>query len=154
MRKLAILVLCATVAALALVSGAAADKPARTFLPAADFTISGSCSFDVDVHVLVNNEYGITFSNGQTLVQGTLKVRLTNVSNPNKSVDLNIPGPGLFTTGSDGTLTIDARGPWLFYFTDSLLYSAGHSTLVVTPDGTFTLTQQGGTATDLCAVLS
>jgi hypothetical protein len=24
---------------------------------------------------------------------------------------------------------------------------------VVTPDGTFTLTQQGGTSTDLCAVL-
>jgi hypothetical protein len=154
MRKLAILVICAAVAALALVSGAAADKPTRAFSPASDFTISGSCSFDVGVHVLVNNEYAITFSNGQTLVQGALKLRLTNLSSPSKSIDLNVPGPGLFTTGSDGTQTIDARGPWLFYFTDTLVYSTGHSTLVVTPDGTFTLTQQGGTATDLCAVLS
>jgi hypothetical protein len=59
----------------------------------------------------------------------------------------------LFTTASDGKLTIDARGPWFFYFADTLLYSAGHSTLVVTPDGTFAITQQGGTSTDLCAVL-
>jgi hypothetical protein len=153
MRKLAILVLSAIVAALALVSGAAADKPARAFLPASDFTISGSCSFDVGVHILVNKEYTITFSNGQFLVQGALKERLTNLSDPSKSIDLNVPGPGLFTTASDGTLTIDARGPWLFFFTDTLLYSTGHSTLVVTPDGTFTLTQQGGTSTDLCAVL-
>jgi hypothetical protein len=153
MRKLAILVLCGTVAALTLVSEAAADKPARTFLPASDFTISGTCSFDVGVHVLVNEEYTITFTNGQTLVQGALKVRLTNLSDPSKSIDLNIPGPGLFTTASDGTVTIDTRGPWLIFFTDTLVYTTGHSTQVITPDGTFTFTQQGGTTTDLCAVL-
>ena len=154
MQKLAILVLCGAIAAFTLVPGAAADSPSRDFVPASDFTISGSCSFDVGVEVLVNKEYSITFSDGQTLVQGALKLRLTNLSSPGQSVVLNVPGPGLFTTGSDGALTIDARGPWMFFFPGTLVYSPGHSTLVVSPEGAFTLTQQGGTFTDLCAVLS
>jgi hypothetical protein len=104
--------------------------------------------------VLVNKEYSITFGDGRTLVQGALKLRLTNLSNPTKTVTLNVPGPGLFTTSSDGTLTVHARGPWMFFFPGTLVYSPGHSTLVVSPEGAFTLTQKGGTSTDLCAVLS
>jgi hypothetical protein len=42
----------------------------------------------------------------------------------------------------------------MFFFTDTLVYSPGHSTLMVSPEGTFALTQKGGTSTDLCAVLS
>jgi hypothetical protein len=154
MQKLAILVVCGAIATFTLVAGAAADSPSREFVPASDFTISGSCSFDVGVHVLVNKEYSITFGDGRTLVQGALKLRLTNLSNPTKTVTLNVPGPGLFTTSSDGTLTVHARGPWMFFFPGTLVYSPGHSTLVVSPEGAFTLTQKGGTSTDLCAVLS
>jgi hypothetical protein len=133
---------------------AGADPPTREFVPAADFTISGSCSFDVGVHVVANKEYGITFANGATLVTGALKFTLTNLSDPSKSITLNIPGPGLFTATSDGGLRIDARGPWLFFFEDVLLYSTGHSTLTVSASGVFSLSQQGGTSTDLCAVLA
>ena len=117
-------------------------------------TISGSCSFDVGAHFVANNEYGITFSNGATLVTGTLKVTLTNLSDPSKSVTLNIPGPGLFTATDDGGLRIDARGPWLFFFEDVLVYSAGRSVMTVSAGGVFSLTQQGGTSTNLCAVLA
>ena len=133
---------------------AGADPPTREFVPAADFTISGSCSFDVGVHVVANKEYGITFANGATLVTGALKFTLTNLSDSSKSITLNIPGPGLFTATSDGGLRIDARGPWLFFFEDVLLYSTGHSTLTVSASGVFSLSQQRGTSTNLCTVLA
>lgn len=138
----------------ALAPTAGADPPTREFIPASDFTISGSCPFDVGVHVVANNEYGITFANGATLVTGTLKVTLTNLSDPSKSIRLNIPGPGLFTSTTDGGLRIDARGPWLFFYPGVLLYSAGYSTFTVSASGEFSLSQQGGTSTDLCAVLA
>jgi hypothetical protein len=133
---------------------AGADPPTREFVPASDFTISGSCSFDVGVHVVANNEYGITFANGATLITGALKFTLTNLSDPSKSITLNIPGPGLFTVTSDGGLRIDARGPWLFFYPGVLLYSTGHSTVTVSASGVIALSQQGGTSTDICAVLA
>jgi len=153
MRKLAICTLGILAVWCTLAPAAGAEKPAREFIPAADFVIEGSCSFDVGAHFVVNKEYGITFSNGSTLVTGALKVTLTNLSNPSKSITLNIPGPGLLTFNSDGGLTIDARGPWLFFFPGVLLYSTGHSLLNISAAGVFSLTQQGGTSTDLCAVL-
>ena len=107
----------------ALAPAAEAGKPARELVPASDFTITGSCAFDVGVHVVANKEYGITFSDGATLVTGALKARLTNLSKPENSIDLNIPGPGLYTVSEDGALTIDARGPWLFFYPGVLLYA-------------------------------
>jgi hypothetical protein len=153
MRKLAILVLAVALAALALVSGAAADPPTTEPLPFSDFTLSGSCSFDVNIHILANNSTLTSFSDGSQLVTGLLRVRLTNSSDSSKTIDLNIPGPGLTTTAPDGTTTTDTRGPWLIIDTGRLLYITGHSVQTFAPDGTFTLTQQGGTSTDLCAVL-
>ena len=109
MRNLTICAFALMAALFVLVPTAGADPPTREFIPAADFTISGSCSFDVGVHVVANKEYGITFANGATLATGALKMTLTNLSDPSKSITLNVPGPGLFTATSDGGLTIDAR---------------------------------------------
>jgi len=153
MRRLAICTLGVLAVWCTLAPAAGAEKPTREFIPAPDFVIEESCSFDVGVHVVANKEYGITFSNGATLVTGALKFTLTNLDNRSKSITLNIPGPGLFTFTSDGALTIDAHGPWLFYFSGVLLYSTGHSHLNVSAAGVFSLSQQGGTSTDLCAVL-
>ena len=153
MRKGVTCTLGIVAACLTLAPVAAAEKPVREFIPAADFVIEGSCSFDVGVHIVANKEYAITFSNGTTLVTGALKATLTNLSDPSKSVTLNVPGPGLYTFDSDGSLTLDARGPWLFFFPDTLLYSTGHSVLTVSATGDLSLTQQGGTTTDLCTVL-
>jgi hypothetical protein len=154
MRNLTICTLALVAALFVLVPIAGADPPTREFIPAADFTISGSCSFEVGVHVVANKEYGITFANGATLVTGALKMTLTNLRDPSKSITLNVPGPGLFTATSDGGLTIDARGPWLFFFEDVLLYSVGHSNFTVSASGVVSLEQIGGTSADLCAVLA
>jgi hypothetical protein len=139
---------------LSLASVAGAEPPVREFVPASDFTISGSCAFDVAVHVVANKEYGITFSSGATLITGTLKAQLTNVSDPTKSIILNIPGPGLYTVSGDGTLTIDARGPWLFFYPGVLLYATGYNTFSISSTGEFTLTQRGGTSLDICSALA
>jgi hypothetical protein len=82
-----LLVLAATIvlAVMSLASVAGAEQPVREFVPASDFTVSGSCAFDVAVHIVGNREYGITFSNGATLVTGSLKLTLTNVSDPTKN---------------------------------------------------------------------
>jgi hypothetical protein len=153
MRNLMICTLGVMALLAVLASTAIADPPTREFIPASDFTISGSCSFDVAVHVVANKEYGITFANGATLVTGTLKVTLTNASDPTKSITLNIPGPGLYTA-PDGGLRLDARGPWLVFYPGVLLYAAGNMTFAVSASGEFSFTQQGGTSTDICAVLA
>ena len=116
MRKALVCAACTALLALSFGPVAGAEAPVREFVPASDFTISGSCAFDVALHIVGNKEYGITFSNGATLVTGSLKVTLTNVSDPTKSITLNIPGPGLNTVSGDGTFTLDARGPWLFFY--------------------------------------
>jgi hypothetical protein len=67
---------------------------------------------------------------------------------------LNIPGPGLNTVSDDGTFTIDARGPWLFFYSGVLLYVTGYNTFTVSPSGAFTLEQRGGTSLDICSVLA
>lgn len=154
MRKLAICALGVMAFLAVLPPTAGAEQPTREFIPASDITITDSCSFDVGIHVVANNEYGITFANGPTLVTGALKVTLTNLSDPSKSITLNIPGPGSYTVTSDGGLTVDARGPWLFFYPGVLLYSAGRSTLSVSASGEISLRQQGGTSTNLCALLT
>ena len=153
MRKLLVCVACGALVGLSLVPFAGAERPVREFVPAGDFTLSGSCSFDVAFHIVANKEYGLTFSNGATLVTGALKVQLTNLSDPSKSVSLNIPGPGLSTVSGNGTVTIDARGPWLFFYPGALVYATGHMTFTAGPGGT-TLEQLGGTSSDLCSVLA
>ena len=154
MRRLLVLAATIVFAVLSLASVAGAAPPVREFVPASDFTVSGSCAFDVAVHVVGNKEFGITFSSGATLVTGSLKVTLTNVSDPTKGTTLNIPGPGLNTVSGDGTFTINARGPWLFFYPGVLVYTTGYNTFTVSPSGEITLEQRGGTSLDLCGVLA
>jgi hypothetical protein len=52
MKRLTFVIGLAVAAALLVPGVAAADKPIREGLPAEDFTIQGSCAFDVDLHVL------------------------------------------------------------------------------------------------------
>jgi hypothetical protein len=154
LQRLLVLAASTALAMLTLAPVAGAEPPVREFVPASDFTISGSCAFDVAAHVVANKEYAITFSNGATLVTGALMATLTNVSDPTKSITLNIPGPGLNTVSDDGTLTIDARGPWLFFYPGVLAFTTGHITFTVSPSGEITLEQRGGTNRDLCSVLA
>lgn len=151
-RVLALLV--PVVAALVFSSAAAASKPDKAPVPSPEFfTVSGSCPFDVLVHTTAQNESQITFGDGSFLVTGMLKADLSNTVT-GKAISINIPGPGRYVPGSDGSLSLTWDGPWFFFLPGSATVNQGHGTLVFNTDGSVTFNQQGGTSLDICAALS
>jgi hypothetical protein len=142
--------------AMIVVPVAAANKPTREFVPApSEFTLDASiCGFDVLVEVLTNKQFAITFSNGMTTVTGALRVRVTNLDDPTRSIVLNIPGPGFFD--ESGVLT--ATGPWLFFFLPGELGPGSPGVLAYTV-GLVRLDESGlqllaGRQIDLCTELA
>ena len=79
-----------------------AGKPTITFVPAAPFTITGgtangACAFDVGVVPTANRPNGekeILFANS-AIITGPLFLTFTNLSNPAKTLSLNVSGPGI-----------------------------------------------------------
>ena len=146
----ALLILAAITVPVAAASGPPVIEPA----PSEDFTIPADiCGFEVGVEILADKAKAITFSDGRTMISGALKVRLTNLDDPTRSVVLNIPGPGTFDESG-----LTATGPWLFFFLPGelgegspaiLAYTTG---LVRIDDAGFH--QLGGTRTDLCPLLA
>lgn len=162
MQRLAFSWLVVVAVAALLASSAAAGKPSREFLPAEDFVLPASvCGFEVGVEVVQNKEHVTVFDDGRELITGVFKNRVTNLSNPEQSLLLNISGPGVFTPTEEG-FTLEATGRWLWFFFPGEL-GAGHPGLLavssglVVLEGTETglsLQQVGGTWTDLCAALA
>ena len=148
-----------TVAALAIFAAitvpvATASRPVIEPLPAEDFTIPADiCGFEVAADVLANNTKAIMFGDGRTMITGALKVRLTNLDDPTRSIVLNIPGPGTFDESG-----LTATGPWLFFFLPGELGEGSPAILAYTTgrvridDAGFH--QLGGTRTDLCPLLA
>jgi hypothetical protein len=145
---------------------AAAGKPVREPLPGEPFVISDTCEFDVMFEELTNREYLTTFFDRdgnptRILITGTLKAQLTNMSN-NKSMDVNISGPGRITLNEDGTSTYFSGGTWLIYLAPTdvpsfqprmFLFSV--RMVIEDTDGVITsLTMVGGRTVDVCAALS
>jgi hypothetical protein len=157
-----VLTLCAILSALAVAPAAGADRPVKFPTPAEDFTITGACSFDVRDEVLTNRTFAIVFSNGMAVTAGALKVRLTNLSDPSKSIDLNVSGQGKFTFTEDGGFVLQADGSWLFFFTPGdlgpgskgmLVLTTGQTRFAIDGNGIGSFTPARNT-TDLCAALA
>jgi len=141
-----------------------AGGPSRDPTPPPPGTVisltNGECSFPVDLLLLTNKEYTLTFVNGAQIITGHLTVRVTNVDT-GSSVDLNVSGPaftsvggstqallgasllflpaGALGAGSAGVLWL-TRGPILIDF--------GGPVLTVTP------TASSASVRDICAVLA
>ena len=133
---------------------AVASGPVIEPLPAEDFTIPADiCGFEVAVDILANKTTAIMFGDGRTMITGALKVRVTNLDDPTKSIVLNIPGPGKFDESG-----LTATGPWLFFFLPDELGEGSPAILAYTTgqvridDAGFH--QLGGTRTDLCPLLA
>jgi hypothetical protein len=154
MKRLVLMLGLALAAALLVPSVAAADQPIREGLPAEDFTIEGSCTFDVDVQILANNELITTFSDGRQLITGALFVRLTNVET-GKSIDLNISGPGFITPHEDGSVTFELSGRSLVFDVGFLQLTSGPVILEIDENGdVVSYTYTSAATVDLCAVLA
>jgi hypothetical protein len=127
---------------------ASADQPTRQPLPQpSSFTISGSCAFDVQLDVLVNQEYITTFTSGKQIITGRLVVRLTNLSHPSKSTVVQINGPGIEDVSNPSVFNLS--GSSLFFFPGVLLLT--HGPVTASPDS---FTQTSASSVDLCRVLA
>ena len=150
-------------AAILLVPAAAqATPPTREPLVIEDFVLTDHCGFDIDVEVVKNNEIQTTFYDAEgnvvrQRVTGALKVRLTNLEEPEHSVLFNISGPGTFRELPDGSTEQTGSGTWLhFGITDqpgALLLMHGPFTANISDDGFF-LTEVPNNVQDACALLS
>jgi hypothetical protein len=143
---------------------ALADGPSRDPAPPPPGTVisltSGECSFPVDLLVLTNREYTLTFASGAQIVTGQLSVRATNVTT-GSSVDLNISGP-LFT--SVGGSTLQLSGSSLLFLPAGATSANSPGVLWLTRGPvlidlsgqflTFRLIAADSSVTDLCAVLA
>jgi hypothetical protein len=147
----------ATMAALALAvaSVAAADPPTRTFLPAGPFSGSFCPGFDVLLTPIINQEYGLSFSDGGMIISGRLVDQLTNLST-GTSIDINASGPARLS--DDGT-TLTLLGETLIPSEGGFFYPGSPpdiqliSGLVVVDFSTGTVTETGHIR-DLCNELA
>jgi hypothetical protein len=143
-----------------------AEKPVREPLPSESFVTSDACEFDVYFEVFTSRSFITTFfdTDGnptRMLITGALKGQLTNLSN-NKSMDVNVSGPGRVILNEDGTQTWYSGGTWFLglYPEDApdfqpraFLYS-GKMVLEIGGGNITSITLAGGHLVDVCAALS
>jgi hypothetical protein len=168
MRRAAALCAVAVLITLTFAMSATAKAPTREFLPLPDrIVLRNVCpDFRIVADILVNREYGITFTdaNGdpiRMITQGSLVVRLTNPEN-GESIVLNISGPGELVFHADGSSTQTARGTWFLFFFEGQLgggmsgtgfVNSGQVVFVNNADGTATILSQTGRMEDVCVTL-
>jgi hypothetical protein len=124
---------------------ASADRPTIDPVNNPDQTIAGICPFTVFAHVDVGREKVITFSNGNFLITGALKVTLT--TSTGKTLSINVSGPARFVFDANGDLTIYAAGPGFGALGDGLFL--GHGLVIIGA----TSIETHGHFVDLCALL-
>ena len=152
------------VAALAAAPAAVGDRPVREALPAGPFTLDASvCGFAVDVTLPTNNEFITKFSSGKQIITGSLFATLTNAETQ-KSITVNISGPGTIVTDANGITTFTLTGRSLFFFAPGqlgpgepgmLILTSGPATLVFDQGGNIlSFDRTSASVQDLCAVLA
>jgi hypothetical protein len=159
MSKPAIAFIAAALAAAVVTPFAGATKPERIPLPSFEFTVSAAvCGFPVHAESIVNKEVATVFPDGRVIITGALTVKLTNLSEPSKTLVVNVSGPTHIS--ADGTFV--ATGRWLWGQDPNPLAPEGMLVLTVgnvvahfgADTTTFTLEQRGGAITDLCPALA
>ena len=152
---------------LALALPALAGKPTITLVPVAPFTITGgpangACTFDISVAPQANRPNGereILFANSE-IIAGPLFLTFTNLSDPTKTLSLNVSGPAKIDfSASEETLF----GPALISnFPPDVTGAAGLPSVAVLSGRTVitfnsvaitSVTHVGAPAQDLCAAL-
>ena len=144
-----------------------AGKPTITFIPATPFTITGgtangACAFDVGVVPTANRPNGekeILFANS-AIITGPLFLTFTNLSNPAKTLSLNVSGPGIINFADNEEILL---GPsFIAGFAPNLTEAAGlPSVALVTGRTILTFDNAGalvsithvGTVQDICQAL-
>ena len=150
-------------AGLLTVAGAAQAAPPKpqTFafdLPSQETDGANGFCEDFIAHV-----EGVSFQKlrggGKVTGRGTATVTNTETG---EAITFNISGPGTTTTAPDGSFTVDAAGPNLFFTTAGnsfpgvppLVYTTGHVRFTVDASGKTTSFRLNGRSTNVCVALS
>lgn len=137
----------------------ASGKPVRLVAPLPQpLVVSGSCTFDVDVKVIRNDEFTTSFFDAsgnlvRQLTTGALVVSLTNLSNGH-SVTVNISGPSTATFNGDGPFVQRFEGLSALPLPHQFLLTSGRVDIEFFPNADPVILSMSGTQTDLCAVLA
>ena len=129
-----------------------AARPERDPVVADNFTISGSCAFDVDVEILANKEVFTTFSNGRLIITGRLVLRVANAEKPENSIVLHVSGPSFVDPQNPSVFV--GSGTGLAFLEDVLLLSRGPAIFTTDEAGNTTLDTTSASAIDLCPLLA
>ena len=146
----------ATVAAVAFVPAASADKPIREPIVLEGFVHEDSGPFPVLLEVTESNAHVTVFSDGRMHFTGKIFVRLTNLDDPDHVVGLNISGPGFISAegaergGGRGLLLLrpgEAGGPGVVLVTGRVDIARGEN-------GFISGLSIRGRSVDICAALA
>lgn len=125
---------------------ATADAPTIEPVNNPDQTFTDICPFTVYAHFDVDREKLITFSNGDFLITGALKVTFT--TSTGNTLSVNVSGPARFVFDANGDLTIYAAGPGFGPLPGGLFL--GHGLVIIGP----TDVETHGRLVDLCTLLA
>jgi hypothetical protein len=156
MRSKLFFVLAVAVLSAVLVPVASADKPTKEPAPGpSTFTGQFCADFMVQVNILVNDEFAITFGDGHAIVAGRFIAEAINLET-GESVTVNVSGPVFFDASGDVTTL---RGNSLLFGEAGDFGPGIPATLVVTSGvATFRTGVPGyvlqGHSRDLCAALA
>jgi hypothetical protein len=171
MLRRSILAIPASLLAIALATGpVAAAKPDRSFTGSPEgcitFAAGELCDFGIQIDFLVDREYLTTFFDKDGNVArdnftGSLRVRITNLDDPTRSIELDVGGPGGDRYAADGTATdsFHGHGLPLWPATDNhpAVYVATRGNFVYLVDADFNLlgtVKSAGRSADICAMLA
>jgi hypothetical protein len=171
MLRRSILVISASLLAIVLATGpVAAAKPDRSFTGSPEggitFAAGELCDFGIQMDFLVNREYLTTFFDKDGNVvrdnfTGSLRVRITNLDDPTRSIDLDVGGPGGDRYAADGTATDSFHGHglplWPATDTHPAVFVATRGNFVYLVDADFNLlgtVKSAGRSADVCAMLA
>lgn len=123
------------------VAPASATKPERVRVGPSAYEFGGVCDFPIRYEETTNDGRLTFFSDGRMSGIGSYKVRITNLDDPSKSMDINATGPQWFY--ADGTNKLD--GHQLFLLFGGIDYTTG--IYLATGTMSYTRNDRGGIAT-------
>jgi hypothetical protein len=156
MRSKLLLLFAAAAVSAVLVPTAFAEKPVKEPAPFGDALTGQFCAdFMVEVDVVTNAEFSLTFGSGRVIIAGQLILEVTNLETT-ESVIVNVSGPVFFDASGE---TAVLRGNSLI-FGEAGDFGPGTPAGVAVTSGTVTFTAGvpgytlQGTSRDLCAELA
>jgi len=161
MRRVLIAASTISAAGLLLVSAATANRPTHSEGSGPlDFVISNVCEFDVHVQGTDGGK-SVVFADRVNIIEHAT-VRLTNLSDPSKSIDLQLSSPEHITENPDGSSIIRFDGPhFLAHEADEppgapaqMFLVKGQATWTFDADGHLVGEDLPNNRTDLCAALA